>query len=170
MMAESDTTAEAIKRLNVKKQTLDDAYAAPANFLEIDVVNPVTTIGVGKKRFTDYEVKMRVSFKLCLSYLEYRYLCKVILAKKYSKRDRQHLINHRNSIGLKKNEMKLIQNIDVKRNECLKYKHYHKQIMLSVKCNNSLKLTGPLFVDMLSYNMFLNFSSYKYFHFPCLLS
>lgn len=61
MMAESDTTSEAIKRLNVKKQTLDDAYAAPANFLEIDVVNPVTTIGVGKKRFTDYEVKMKVS-------------------------------------------------------------------------------------------------------------
>ena len=23
-----------------KKQTLDDAYAAPANFLEIDVINP----------------------------------------------------------------------------------------------------------------------------------
>lgn len=61
MMAESDTTAEATRRLNIKKQTLDDAYAAPANFLEIDVVNPVTTIGVGKKRFTDYEVRMRVS-------------------------------------------------------------------------------------------------------------
>lgn len=65
MMAESDTTVEATRRLNVKKQTLDDAYAAPANFLEIDVVNPVTTIGVGKKRYTDYEVKMRVrSYKI----------------------------------------------------------------------------------------------------------
>lgn len=61
MMAESDTTVEATRRLNVKKQTLDDAYAAPANFLEIDVVNPVTVIGVGKKRYTDYEVRMRVS-------------------------------------------------------------------------------------------------------------
>lgn len=61
-MAESDTTVEATKRLNVKKQTLDDAYAAPANFLEIDVVNPVTTF-LGKKRFTDYEVKMRVNKK-----------------------------------------------------------------------------------------------------------
>lgn len=60
-MAESDTTVEATRRLNVKKQTLDDAYAVPANFLEIDVVNPVTTIGVGKKRYTDYEVRMRVS-------------------------------------------------------------------------------------------------------------
>lgn len=61
MMAESDTTVDATRRLNVKKQTLDDAYAVPANFLEIDVVNPVTTIGVGKKRYTDYEVRMRVS-------------------------------------------------------------------------------------------------------------
>lgn len=61
MMAESDATVEATRRLNVKKQTLDDAYAAPANFLEIDVVNPVTVIGVGKKRYTDYEVRMRVS-------------------------------------------------------------------------------------------------------------
>lgn len=60
-MAESDATVEATRRLNVKKQTLDDAYAAPANFLEIDVVNPVTVIGVGKKRYTDYEVRMRVS-------------------------------------------------------------------------------------------------------------
>ncbi|KAL1488022.1 hypothetical protein ABEB36_015396 [Hypothenemus hampei] len=76
MMAESDTTAEAIKRLNVKKQTLDDAYAAPANFLEIDVVNPVTTIGVGKKRFTDYEVKMRTNlpvFKVKESSVRRRY-------------------------------------------------------------------------------------------------
>lgn len=61
MMAETDATVEATRRLNVKKQTLDDAYAAPANFLEIDIVNPVTTIGVGKKRYTDYEVRMRVS-------------------------------------------------------------------------------------------------------------
>ena len=47
------------KRLEPKKQTLDDAYAAPANFLEIDVVNPETH-GIGKKRYTDYEVRMRV--------------------------------------------------------------------------------------------------------------
>lgn len=61
MMAESDNTAEATRRLNVKKQTLDDAYAIPANFLEIDVVNPLTTLTAGKKRYTDYEVRMRVS-------------------------------------------------------------------------------------------------------------
>lgn len=56
----ADTTVDATRRLNVKKQTLDDAYAAPANFLEIDVINPITH-GVGKKRYTDYEVRMRVS-------------------------------------------------------------------------------------------------------------
>lgn len=61
MMAESDNTAEATRRLNVKKQTLDDAYAIPANFLEIDVVNPLTTLTAAKKRYTDYEVRMRVS-------------------------------------------------------------------------------------------------------------
>ena len=48
------------RRLESNKQTLDDAYAAPANFLEIDVVNPETH-GVGKKRYTDYEVRLRVS-------------------------------------------------------------------------------------------------------------
>ena len=47
------------QRLDPPKQTLDDAYAAPANFLEVDVHNPETH-GVGKKRYTDYEVKMRV--------------------------------------------------------------------------------------------------------------
>lgn len=50
---------EATRRLAAKKQTLDDAYAAPANFLEIDVVNPVTH-GVARNRYTDYEVRMRV--------------------------------------------------------------------------------------------------------------
>ncbi|KAJ0183099.1 hypothetical protein K1T71_001075 [Dendrolimus kikuchii] len=75
MMAE-DTTADATRRLNVKKQTLDDAYAAPANFLEIDVVNPVTTMGVGKKRYTDYEVRMRTNlpvFKVKESSVRRRY-------------------------------------------------------------------------------------------------
>lgn len=55
-----DQTSDATRRLNAKKQTLDDAYAAPANFLEIDVTLPITH-GVGKKRYTDYEVRMRVS-------------------------------------------------------------------------------------------------------------
>ncbi len=54
-MASEDAT----KRLSSKKQTLDDAYAAPANFLEIDVINPITH-GVANKRYTDYEVRMKV--------------------------------------------------------------------------------------------------------------
>ena len=57
MMSSEDAT----KRLMSKKQTLDDAYAAPANFLEIDVINPITH-GVGAKRYTDYEVRMKVIF------------------------------------------------------------------------------------------------------------
>ena len=35
------------------------AYSVPANFLEINVCNAQTR-GVGKKRYTDYEVKMKV--------------------------------------------------------------------------------------------------------------
>merc|ERR1712037_1040746 len=46
--------------LSSKKQTLDDAYAAPANFLEIDVINPITH-GIGGKRYTDYEVRMKTN-------------------------------------------------------------------------------------------------------------
>lgn len=69
LLTMADTTVDATRRLNVKKQTLDDAYAAPANFLEIDVINPITH-GVGKKRYTDYEVRMRVRnmFHLCQAF------------------------------------------------------------------------------------------------------
>ena len=50
------------KRLDFKKQTLDDAYAAPANLLEIEVTNPETH-GFGRNRYTDYEIHMRVCTK-----------------------------------------------------------------------------------------------------------
>ena len=53
------TGASATSRIPPRKQTLDDAYAPPANFLEIDLVNPETH-GIGNKRYTDYELKMRV--------------------------------------------------------------------------------------------------------------
>uniref|UniRef100_A0A0L8HLA5 Uncharacterized protein n=1 Tax=Octopus bimaculoides TaxID=37653 RepID=A0A0L8HLA5_OCTBM len=53
----------ATARIQPKKQTLEDAYSPPANFLEIDVCNPQTH-GLGKKRYTDYEVRMRVSINL----------------------------------------------------------------------------------------------------------
>ena len=52
----------ATARIQPKKQTLEDAYSPPANFLEIDV-GSAQTHGVGKKRYTDYEVKMKVGFK-----------------------------------------------------------------------------------------------------------
>ena len=50
-------------RIDPKKQSIKDAYEVPDNFLEIDVCNPQTH-GVGKKRYTDYEVRMRVSRSL----------------------------------------------------------------------------------------------------------
>ncbi len=59
-MANSNQSQTATARINTKKQTLDDAYAPPANFLEIDVLDSQTH-GVGKSRYTDYEVRMRVS-------------------------------------------------------------------------------------------------------------
>ena len=49
-----------VKRLDFKKQSLDDAYAAPANLLEIEVTN-AETHGFARNRYTDYEVRMRVS-------------------------------------------------------------------------------------------------------------
>uniref|UniRef100_A0A1B0GHA0 Sorting nexin-3 n=2 Tax=Phlebotominae TaxID=7198 RepID=A0A1B0GHA0_LUTLO len=76
MMVEDSTASEATRRLNVKKQTLDDAYAVPANFLEIDVVNPMTSMTAGKKRYTDYEVRMRTNlpvFKVKESSVRRRY-------------------------------------------------------------------------------------------------
>ena len=47
------------QRLPPKDQTIQEAYDVPANFLEIDVINPETH-GVAKKRYTDYEVRMKV--------------------------------------------------------------------------------------------------------------
>ncbi len=52
------------KRLDFKKQSLDDAYAAPANLLEIEVSGPETH-GFARNRYTDYEIKMRVSCVIC---------------------------------------------------------------------------------------------------------
>jgi len=62
-------------RLDSKPQSISDAYAVPANFLEIDVSN-AQIHGVGKKRYTDYEVKMKTNipiFKLKESSVRRRY-------------------------------------------------------------------------------------------------
>ena len=50
----------ATSRLASKPMTIDEAYDEPGNFLEIDVVN-AETHGIANKRYTDYEIKMRVS-------------------------------------------------------------------------------------------------------------
>ncbi|CAI2316717.1 unnamed protein product [Caenorhabditis sp. 36 PRJEB53466] len=54
----ASAAASATQRIPSKRQTLDEAYAPPANFLEIEVINPITH-GVGKMRYTDYEIRMR---------------------------------------------------------------------------------------------------------------
>ncbi len=59
-MAADDAKGVDTKRLDFKKQTLDDAYAAPANLLEIEICDPQDH-GMGtRQRYTDYEIKMRV--------------------------------------------------------------------------------------------------------------
>jgi len=57
----SEPTVADTRRLNSKPQDLTDAYGPPSNFLEIDVYDP-QTIGVGRNRFTTYEVRMRVGW------------------------------------------------------------------------------------------------------------
>ncbi|MBN3311105.1 sorting nexin-3 [Amia ocellicauda] len=70
--------AEAIadtRRLLSKPQNLNDAYGPPSNFLEIDVSNP-QTVGVGRGRFTTYEIRLKTNlpiFKLKESKVRRRY-------------------------------------------------------------------------------------------------
>lgn len=66
---------KATARIQAKQQTLEDAYSPPANFLEIDVTDPQTH-GVAKKRYTDYEVRIRTNlpvFKVKESSVRRRY-------------------------------------------------------------------------------------------------
>lgn len=58
-MAEALGVADT-RRLHSKPQDLNDAYGPPSNFLEIDIFNP-HTVGVGRTKYTTYEVRMRVS-------------------------------------------------------------------------------------------------------------
>ncbi|KAI1895740.1 hypothetical protein AGOR_G00109600 [Albula goreensis] len=63
------------RRLFSKPQNLNDAYGPPSNFLEIDVSNP-QTVGVGRGRFTTYEIKLKTNlpvFKLKESRVTRRY-------------------------------------------------------------------------------------------------
>uniref|UniRef100_A0A8C3G509 Sorting nexin 3 n=1 Tax=Cyclopterus lumpus TaxID=8103 RepID=A0A8C3G509_CYCLU len=70
----ADTIADT-RRLFSKPQNLNDAYGPPSNFLEIDVSNP-DTIGVGRTRYTTYEVRLKTNlpiFKLKESSVRRRY-------------------------------------------------------------------------------------------------
>jgi len=65
----------ATARVPSKKQTLDEAYSPPANFLEIDVADPATH-GFAKTRYTDYEIRMKTNlpvFKMKESSVRRRY-------------------------------------------------------------------------------------------------
>lgn len=46
--------------LFLPKISLEDRYDPPANFLEIEILNPETH-GFAGKRYTDYEIRMRVN-------------------------------------------------------------------------------------------------------------
>lgn len=72
--AMAETIADT-RRLISKPQNLNDAYGPPSNFLEIDVGNP-QTVGVGRGRFTTYEIRVKTNlpiFKLKESTVRRRY-------------------------------------------------------------------------------------------------
>lgn len=57
------------------RQTIEELYAPPENFLEIEVRNPQTH-GIGRKMYTDYEIVCRTNipaFKLKHSVVRRRY-------------------------------------------------------------------------------------------------
>ncbi|XP_076844185.1 sorting nexin-3 [Brachyhypopomus gauderio] len=63
------------RRLHARPQNLTDAYGPPSNFLEIDVGNP-ETVGVGRARFTTYEIRLKTNlpiFKMKESCVRRRY-------------------------------------------------------------------------------------------------
>lgn len=55
----TQNTSTTTARVSIRPQTIREAYDPPANVLEVDVVN-AETHGIGAKRYTDYEVRLRV--------------------------------------------------------------------------------------------------------------
>ena len=80
MASGEDPNAADTKRLDFKKQSLDDAYAAPANLLEIEVCDP-DAHGFGRQRYTDYEVKMRVGIFILLLWTS---MCVLLTSSPYA--------------------------------------------------------------------------------------
>lgn len=75
LQSEMAETVADTRRLITKPQNLNDAYGPPSNFLEIDVSNP-QTVGVGRGRFTTYEIRVKTNlpiFKLKESTVRRRY-------------------------------------------------------------------------------------------------
>jgi sorting nexin-3/12 len=58
----SQITPSTTARVSIRPQTLREAYDPPANVLEVDVINPETH-GIANKRYTDYEVRLRVNIQ-----------------------------------------------------------------------------------------------------------
>jgi sorting nexin-3/12 len=58
----TQNTAATTARVQIRPQTIREAYDPPANVLEVDVVN-AETHGLGAKRYTDYEVRLRVNIQ-----------------------------------------------------------------------------------------------------------
>lgn len=74
MASGEDPKIAETKRLDFKKQSLDDAYAAPANLLEIEVCDP-DAHGFGRQRYTDYEIKMRVCIYILYLIINLMFVC-----------------------------------------------------------------------------------------------
>jgi sorting nexin-3/12 len=58
-MSTTQNVPNTTARISIRPQTLREAYDPPANVLEVDVINPQTH-GLANKRYTDYEVRLRV--------------------------------------------------------------------------------------------------------------
>ncbi|PWZ01662.1 hypothetical protein BCV70DRAFT_158171 [Testicularia cyperi] len=64
-----------VDSLNTRRETVEDMYGVPENFLEVEVRNPLTH-GIGRKMYTDYEIVTRTNipaFKLRYSSVRRRY-------------------------------------------------------------------------------------------------
>lgn len=84
-MAEDNSNIDT-SRIDPKPQSISEAYAVPANFLEIDVCNPQTH-GVGKKRYSDYEVRMKVYLQLNASVAITLNIFKYVLGREKEKKN-----------------------------------------------------------------------------------
>ncbi|WFD33618.1 Sorting nexin-3 [Malassezia cuniculi] len=64
-----------VESLSQRRETPEDMYGVPENFLEVEVINPQTH-GYGRKMYTDYEIVTRTNipaFKLNYSSVRRRY-------------------------------------------------------------------------------------------------